>query len=248
MKAFVVNRGAPFASPRRVLSAPALNLPSLAAAWIAALALALTVGVSAAQAQNIDTRPAANRQINALGMGQPSFGQTITIPPGQNRITSFSIGFYSVPATFTFEGVVMAWDGAKATGPVLYRSNLRATTGPTSQYIAFTPATPITVTPGAVYVLILSTANGAGTGSGNLWGAPDAAYPDGALYFTRGGLTEADWTRSWAISQGDLGFTTDFAYVAPAPIPTLSEWAMIALSLTLAGGAVLYIQRRRQTA
>lgn len=32
---------------------------------------------------------------------------------------------------------------------------------------------------------------------------------------------------------------------APAPVPTLSEWAMILLGLMLAGGAALTIQRRR---
>lgn len=32
---------------------------------------------------------------------------------------------------------------------------------------------------------------------------------------------------------------------APTPVPTLSEWAMILLGLTLAGGAALVIQRRR---
>jgi hypothetical protein len=38
------------------------------------------------------------------------------------------------------------------------------------------------------------------------------------------------------------------AAAPPAPVPTLSEWAMIILSLTLAGGAVLCLQRRRMTA
>jgi hypothetical protein len=32
---------------------------------------------------------------------------------------------------------------------------------------------------------------------------------------------------------------------APAPVPTLSEWAMILFGLILAGGAALYIQRRQ---
>ncbi|WP_082891488.1 IPTL-CTERM sorting domain-containing protein [Brevundimonas naejangsanensis] len=32
---------------------------------------------------------------------------------------------------------------------------------------------------------------------------------------------------------------------APAPVPTLSEWAMILLGVMLAGGAALTIQRRR---
>ncbi|MBX9709202.1 MAG: IPTL-CTERM sorting domain-containing protein [Caulobacteraceae bacterium] len=34
----------------------------------------------------------------------------------------------------------------------------------------------------------------------------------------------------------------------PAPIPTLSEWAMILLGLMLAGGAALCIQRRQMMA
>lgn len=34
----------------------------------------------------------------------------------------------------------------------------------------------------------------------------------------------------------------------PTPVPTLSEWAMILLGLTLAGGAALHLQRRRLTA
>lgn len=37
-------------------------------------------------------------------------------------------------------------------------------------------------------------------------------------------------------------------YSAPAPVPTMSEWAMILFGTILAGGAALYIQRRRLTA
>ncbi|WP_428152219.1 IPTL-CTERM sorting domain-containing protein [Brevundimonas sp.] len=36
--------------------------------------------------------------------------------------------------------------------------------------------------------------------------------------------------------------------VGPAPVPTLSEWAMILFGTILAGGAALVIQRRRMTA
>lgn len=35
---------------------------------------------------------------------------------------------------------------------------------------------------------------------------------------------------------------------APTPVPTMSEWAMILLGATLAGGAVLFLQRRRMAA
>lgn len=34
--------------------------------------------------------------------------------------------------------------------------------------------------------------------------------------------------------------------VAPAPVPTLTEWAMILLGALLAGGAVLQLERRRR--
>lgn len=34
----------------------------------------------------------------------------------------------------------------------------------------------------------------------------------------------------------------------PAPVPTMTEWAMILFCMILAGGAALYIQRRRQVA
>ena len=36
--------------------------------------------------------------------------------------------------------------------------------------------------------------------------------------------------------------------MGPAPVPTLSEWAMILFGTILAGGAALYIQRRQQFA
>jgi len=37
-------------------------------------------------------------------------------------------------------------------------------------------------------------------------------------------------------------------YVAPEPVPTLTEWAMILLAALLAGGAALHLQRRRRAA
>lgn len=45
---------------------------------------------------------------------------------------------------------------------------------------------------------------------------------------------------------GGVGQTYTLTVSAPpAPVPTLSEWAMILMGLTLAGGAVALIQRRR---
>ncbi|WP_426038326.1 IPTL-CTERM sorting domain-containing protein [Brevundimonas sp. DC300-4] len=50
-----------------------------------------------------------------------------------------------------------------------------------------------------------------------------------------GGSSGLDTPRELVLTRG----------VAPAPIPTLSEWAMILLGIVLAGGAALYIQGRR---
>lgn len=40
--------------------------------------------------------------------------------------------------------------------------------------------------------------------------------------------------------------TATVGSVAPAPVPTLTEWAMILLGTLLAGGAVLQLERRRR--
>lgn len=45
----------------------------------------------------------------------------------------------------------------------------------------------------------------------------------------------------------DLVFTATEVVAGPTPVPTLSEWAMILLGLTLAGGAAVILQRRRFT-
>lgn len=214
----------------------------------AALGLALSLSwAGAAAAQNVDTRATATGSVNSFGKSStPTYGQTITIPAGQGTISSFSFVMNNVPSTFTFEGVVMAWDGAKATGPVLYRSALVSTTGPTPQEIVFTPVTPIPVVPGQTYVLFASAANGAGVGGGE-WAAevPPGSYAGGQYVYTNG-ATEAAWTSNWDLppyTNTDVGFTVIYAPVST--VPTLSEWAMILLALMLAGGGALYIQRRR---
>lgn len=57
------------------------------------------------------------------------------------------------------------------------------------------------------------------------------------------------YTFSASRSGGDGQFAsityTCAAAVVPTPVPTLSEWAMILFASVLAGGAALYIQRRR---
>ena len=40
----------------------------------------------------------------------------------------------------------------------------------------------------------------------------------------------------------------NYTYIVPAPVPTMSEWAMILLGVIMSGGAALYVQQRRQLA
>ena len=86
--------------------------------------------------------------------------------------------------------------------------------------------------------LYVSTAGNFGT-----WISNGAAYPlGGSLTYTptapAGACANDAELNAFAASTSPVSNT-------PAPVPTLSEWAMILFGLILAGGAALYIQRRQ---
>lgn len=204
-----------------------------------------------AVAQNIDTRAAAANTIFTFGYGaSQTYGQTFTVPAGQGSVTSFSFSTSSVPATTTFRGVLMRWDTAtaRAIGPVLYQSGDVATTGATPQDVTFTIPGGAAVTPGQTYVIFGTVVNSAGSNGGAWALTPADALPGGSFVF-QNMSTQADWTGSpWSIALDpqDAGVTIDFA---PLPtIPTLSEWAMVGLTLTLAGVGAVFVTRRRRVA
>jgi hypothetical protein len=219
-------------------------------AWVIAF-LSLAIGTPAL-AQNIDTRAAATLTFSDFGYGgqTQTYGQTFVVPTGASAVSSFSFKLVSVPATATFRGVLMRWDTGtnRATGPVIYTSSDVNTTGATVQDVTFTIPGSATVTAGQTYVIFGSTVNSTGSGSG-AWSRTGAdVLPGGDLVF-QNEASQSDWTGTgWAVFGGDdLGVTVNFT-AAPAPVPTLSEWAMILFGLVLAGGAALYIQRRQSIA
>lgn len=60
------------------------------------------------------------------------------------------------------------------------------------------------------------------------------------------GYQMSGWTPfGTTISKGGYSSNITNAAAAPAAVPTMTEWAMIAFALALAGGAALMIQRRR---
>lgn len=220
---------------------------------IAAFAAAATVIGFAlpAAAQNIDTRAAATSGISPFGYGgaTSSYGQTFTVPAGQGSVTSFSVRT-AIPATTTFRGVLMRWDTAtnRATGPVLFQSADVNTTGPAVQDMTFTIPGGASVIPGQTYVIFGSTVNSAGSDSGSWSFTPGDVYPGGGFVY-QNQPAQSDWTGTVWDGNGitsDAGVTVNFAPLAT--VPTLSEWAMIGLTLTLAGAGAVFVTRRRRFA
>lgn len=105
-----------------------------------------------------------------------------------------------------------------------------------------------------------------GNGTGALVGAPFGApgitltdnfgpvsyqtntiHSHGAAVALTGGGTYLGFSPEGGPNSAVSVFEVQLA-AAPAPVPTLSEWAMILFGLILAGGAAVMIQRRRFTA
>lgn len=221
----------------------------------AALALATALIAGQAAAQNIDTTAAANACFDEFGVPDTAtYGQTITIPAGETQLSSFGFEMATIPSTVVFRGAVYLWDdvNSHATGPALYESAPRSTTGATPQLITFSPPGGVTVTPGQKYVIFATTSRDQTGASGEgCWEASSSnLYAGGDLVFINNSVDTAAWTTTtWAVRAVDFGFVANFgAAPAPAPVPTLSEWAMILFGLILAGGAAVMVQRRRLAA
>lgn len=224
----------------------------------AAMGILAVLVATPSLAQNIDTTPAPMTNQNFSPFGVPNtatYGQTITIPAGSGSITSFGFEMNSVPATVVFRGHIYRWDPAtsRAVGPSLYASPPRTTTGATKQIVTFTPAASVPVTAGQTYVIFASTSQdqaGAPAATGGWDGSTANVYAGGGAVFQNNGTDTTTWTGSvWSTPVFDFGFTTTFgAAVAPVSVPTMTEWALILFGAIMAGGAALYIQRRRLTA
>ena len=216
---------------------------------LAALSLALG---SPALAQNIDTRAAATGIIPFFGHNPPravgtTFGQTFTVPAGQGSISTFTVKIADVDiSTVTFRTYLAQWDAGtnRPTGAILYESNDVSTVGLASQEFTFTPAVPVPVTAGQTYVVFGSTEQTVGDGALR-WSRTPGDDLAGGAFVTAGAGGPANWTaRTWFPNAYDTGFAATFQPAA-APVPTLSEWALILFGLMLAGGAALYIERHR---
>jgi hypothetical protein len=156
--------------------------------------------------------------------GQPNtatFGQTLTVPGGDTVLDGFSFLLQQNSASaIQFAGYVMAWDGSKATGPILYQSGPQATTQ-WNVFEQFNFATGgLNLAAGQQYVAFISASDFPTSGFGNS-GAPFGdPYPGGGLVYQNNGSNFAQLTTSnWNNLEGrDLVFKASFS--APTSIPT----------------------------
>lgn len=183
-----------------------------------------------------------------------TYGQTITTPT-DNVLTSFSFWLgrtstnYPDPSnpSLSFMAYVYAWGGSMATGSALYSSGVvthNAT--PETPFTKYTFTTGgLSLVPGNMYALFLSTSGLAGTGRIQ-WEASELEdYAGGNFIFMNNGENTADWTTT-AWSSGfasDVRFEATFEGTGGPVVPEPATWIMMVTGLMALG---LAAQRRRR--
>ena len=190
-----------------------------------------------------------------------TYGQTFLAPVSTPVLTSFKLYFTNITSFATFRFYVMAWDGAKATGPVLFQSPVTTTAGAVGMQGYTFNTGQLALAPGGSYVAFVSTStlqDGGSTAAGMGLRTSDV-YPGGAFYYLNNGTNYAQWTTSaWTLyGADDLAFTAVFsggALSAPPPltvgIPTgnSSEYSALYATLNTFGFKVVTLSNNNQLA
>ena len=168
--------------------------------------------------------------------GEPdsaTYGQTVTVPLIDNQLNSFSfwLSDWQNPDFVDFAAYVMQWDGAKATGPVLWQSAPQSTTnnGGAGGFEMFTFNTGrLQLVSGQKYVLFISASEyfDSLTGQASFYTA-SVDYPEGNFVFMNNGsdfsmLTTNTWSDVYfgGCHNSDLAFEATFSSI-PAPSAVL---------------------------
>jgi hypothetical protein len=218
---------------------------SLAIAGAVCVALG---GVGSVQAATlIDTVGNGGGSVAAFGEGiynrlfsaNPTYGQTFTIG-SDNVLNNFTFWLddHSDPGAVDFGAYVMAWDGSKATGNILYQSGKRSTTG-AAQMEEFTFNTGgITLISGQQYVAFINASNFFdGINSTVRMRTSNGDYSGGKFVLLNYGtdfsnITTQNWYEQGSVS--DLAFKAILTSASAQPVPEPSS----SLGLLAFGGFV----------
>jgi hypothetical protein len=139
-----------------------------------------------------------------------AYGQTFVGPSQAASLTSFTVLIRNLSASVNFQFYVMAWDGSKATGPILYQSPVTSTAGKAG-FDAYTFNPDVPLTPGATYVAFATVVGNTPGGSG--WAiANNLPYPNGEFVYSYTGTNFSSLTSTpWLALGLDLAFSATFA-------------------------------------
>lgn len=217
---------------------------------LAALAITAVISSNASALTTIDTTGSWNGSDFIFPFGETNtatYGQTFTVG-ADNVMDSFTFWMEERSGAPTeFGAYVMAWDGNKATGPVLFSTGMLTTTnnGGAGGFEQFTINTGgLSLSSGSQYVAFFNASNyfDGVDGTSNMAGLSGAnVYADGQFVFLNNGsnfgqVTTSNWNKDHQGAGSDLAFVMEFSGV-PAP----SILALMGLGLVGVG-----FSRRRQ--